>query len=271
MFSLDRPYKSPLFSYYSPLGSRYLGLVSVPHSGDTIPEEFKEYLSGDEKAYREDMDFKVNELIDIEALQQAGIGVIVSHIHRICVDLNRSESNCVMYWKENTQGKQLVSRDPSPEVTQRFIETYHRPYYEVMKTFLRGAEKQNAGPVNMIDLHSMPSKVTAYHLKINPNQKVDRPDFCLSDQRGKTCAPEFISHFRDAFAALNYNATINDPYVGGYITEWVNQFRTNNIQIEINRAIYMDEVDKVLVTDKSEKIKSQITKIILEGFEKFYS
>lgn len=269
MFRLDHPHKSPLFSYYSPLNPRYLGLVSVPHSGDTIPDEFREYLSGDEKAYREDMDFKVNELIDIETLQKAGIGVIVSHIHRICVDLNRSEANSVMFWKENTQGKKLVAKEATPDAINGFIETYHRPYYEVMKTFLREMEKKTTGPVNMIDLHSMPSKVTAYHLKMNPNQKDTRPDFCLSDLRGKTCTPEFIQHFQQQYIAEGFSASINDPYVGGYVTEWVNNFRTNNIQIEVNRAVYMDETEKTLIPQKVERLKPFMTQMIISGFEKF--
>lgn len=269
MFRLDHPLKSPLFDYYSPLNSRYLGLVSIPHSGDSIPDDFQEFLSGDELAYREDLDFKVNELVDIEALQKAGIGVIISNVHRICVDLNRSEGNCVMFWKQNTHGKTLVAKDPSAEVMEKFIETYHRPYYEVMKTFLRDMEKKIAGPVNMIDLHSMPSKITAYHLKMNPNQKDTRPDFCLSDLHGKTCTPEFIHHFKKDFEERGYSASINDPYVGGHITEWVNGFRTNNIQIEVNRSVYMDEINKALIPDKVSRLKPQLTEMFIKGFEKF--
>lgn len=271
MFSLDHPQKNALFDFYSPMGPHYRGLLSIPHSGETVPAEFQEYLSGDEKAYREDVDFKVNELIDIPALQRAGVAVLVSHIHRICVDLNRSEENCVLFWKDNTQGKKLVVKDPTPEMTKKFIEDYHRPYYEILKAALVDLEKRKTGKVSMIDLHSMPSKPTAYHMKQNPNQKTWRPHFCLSDRKGQTCEPAFIQFYKEVFQILGYQAMLNDPYVGGFVTEYVDRFRTNNIQIEINRDIYMDEVTKELIPEKVSSLKPTLTQVLIDGFTKFDS
>lgn len=271
MFSMEHPSKAPLFDFYSPMGSQYRGLVSVPHSGENVPEEFLEYLSGDKEAYKSDVDFKVNELIDIPALQKAGIAVLVAHVHRICVDLNRSEENCVLFWKENTQGKKLVVKTPSPEETQRIVETYHRPYYELLKAALKDLEKRKEGKVSMIDLHSMPSMPTAYHLKQNPNQKTWRPDFCLSDRKGKTCDPEFIGFFQGALENLGHSVTLNDPYVGGFVTEYVDRFRTNNIQIEINRSIYMNEGTKELIADKVNSLRPSLTRVIVDGLERFDS
>ncbi len=63
MFSLEHPQKNALFDFYSPMGPHYRGLVSIPHSGEVVPPEFEEYLSGDTRAYKEDVDFKVNELV----------------------------------------------------------------------------------------------------------------------------------------------------------------------------------------------------------------
>lgn len=271
MFRLDHPLKSPLFDYYAPMGNSYKGLLSIPHSGENIPDVFIPYLSGDERAYKEDVDFKVNELIDIKALQNAGVAVLVAHVHRICVDLNRAESNCVLFWKDNTQGKKLVVKDPSPEETENFIQTFHRPYYEILKSSLQELEKRKSGPVSMIDLHSMPSRPTDYHMKQNPNQKMHRPDFCVSDRKGLTCAPEFIQFFQQDLIAKGFEASLNDPYVGGYVTEYVNNFRTNNIQIEIKRSVYMDEEKKILVPEKVAHLKPLLTETLIKGFEKFDS
>lgn len=271
MFSLDRPMKSPLFDYFAPLGSEYRGVLSIPHSGEDIPEVFKKYLSGDTDSYREDVDFKVNELVDIKALQEAGIAVLVAHVHRICVDLNRAEGNCILFWKDNTQGKRLVNVDPTLEETERFIETYHRPYFEILKSSLQDLEKRKKNPVSMIDLHSMPSAPTAYHMKQNPNQKTHRPDFCISDRKGKTCEPAFIQHFHASLTKAGHESTFNDPYVGGFVTEFVDQFRTNNIQIEINRAIYMDEKTKQLIPEKVSHLKPLLTQVLIDGFKRFDS
>ena len=271
MFSLDHPEKSSLFDYYAPLGSHYRGLVSIPHSGETIPREFGPFLSGDLSAYKEDVDFKVNDLIDIPALQNAGVAVLVSHIHRICVDLNRAESNCVLFWKENTQGKKLVVKNPTQDETDKFIETFYRPYYEILKATIQDLEKRKARPVSMIDLHSMPSSPTDYHMKQNPNQKTHRPEFCVSDRKGMTCTPEFINFFHEKFIKKGHESALNDPYVGGFVTEYVNQFRTNNIQIEIKRSVYMDEAKKELIPQKVAVLKPLLTEILIEGFEFFDS
>jgi N-formylglutamate amidohydrolase len=271
MFKLDHPQKSPLFDYYAPLGPHYRGLLSIPHSGETIPQEFVSYLSGNTKAYKSDVDYKVNELVDIKALQNAGIAVLVANVHRICVDLNRAEANCVLFWKENTQGESLVVKDPTAEETQKFIETYHRPYFEMLKAALKELEKHKVAPVSMIDLHSMPSQPTEYHMKQNPLQKMHRPDFCLSDRKGKTCAPEFIHFFQKLLTDKGHESSLNDPYVGGFVTEFVDRFRTNNIQIEINRAIYMDESSKELIASKVAHLKPLLTQVLIQGFEKFDS
>lgn len=271
MFRLDHPQKNPLFDFYAPMGTQYRGLLSIPHSGENIPAEFEQYLSGDLRAYQEDVDFKVNELVDIKKIQQAGIAVLVSHIHRVCVDLNRAENICVLCWKDNTQGKKLVVKDPDPLETQTLIEKYHRPYYELLKAALQDLEKRKKGLVSMIDLHSMPSRPTEYHMKQNPNQKMHRPDFCVSDRKGKTATPEFINFFRDQLVQAGHESSLNDPYVGGYITEYVDQFRTNNIQIEINRNIYMDETTKKLIPLKVEHLKPLLTDVLIRGFETFDS
>lgn len=271
MFTLDHPQKNPIFDFYAPLGASYRGLLSIPHSGETVPPEFEKYLSGDLRAYKEDVDFKVNELVDIPKLQAAGIAVLVAHVHRVCVDLNRAESNCVLFWKDNTQGKKLVVQDPDEAQTLTFIEKYHRPYYEILKAALQDLEKRKKGLVSMVDLHSMPSRPTEYHMKQNPNQKMHRPDFCVSDRKGKTATPEFIHFFRDELVKAGHESSLNDPYVGGYVTEYVDKFRTNNIQIEINRSIYMDETTKELTMGKVTLLKPKLTDILIQGFEKFDS
>jgi N-formylglutamate amidohydrolase len=204
-------------------------------------------------------------------LQESGIAVLVAHVHRVCVDLNRAENNCVLFWKENTQGKKLVAMDPDAVETQNFIEKYHRPYYEILKAALQDLEKRKKGLVSMVDLHSMPSRPTEYHMKQNPNQKMHRADFCVSDRKGKTATPEFINFFKDQLVNAGHESSLNDPYVGGFVTEYVDQFRTNNIQIEINRSIYMDETSKELLPLKVEKLKPLLTDVLIKGFETFDS
>src|SRR3989338_8017675 len=100
--------KNQLFTYY-PSKNKLSVLISIPHSGTLIPEEFKQYLTEDITHLSQDVDYKVDELIYIEKLQSHGIGVIVALIHRICVDLNRAPENAVLFWINNTRGGRWVT------------------------------------------------------------------------------------------------------------------------------------------------------------------
>ncbi len=246
-----------------------MGIVSIPHSGEDVPAEFLPYLAADLATMREDVDFKVDELVDIPRLQAAGIGVLVAHVHRVCIDLNRDAENCVLFWKENTKGVPIVAKSPSAEDIQSFIARYHLPFFEVYTAILKEMERQLPGAVPVVDLHSMPSAPTAYHMKQNPKQSTHRPDFCVSDQKGKTCSPAFIGHFAKALRAIGHETAVNDPYVGGYVTTFVDRFRTNNIQIEINRGIYMDEKTKMLVPLKATALKVKLTDVLITGLTEF--
>jgi N-formylglutamate amidohydrolase len=264
--------KNHIFEYYPSKTNEIKGLLSIPHSGELIPPEFDQYLSGNLEAYKEDVDYKVNELIDIEAIRNEGIAVIVANIHRVCVDLNRSPDLAVLNWPQNTKGVVLVKERPVFEIEQNIIARYHAPYFEMIKAVLKDLEKKKSAPVSFIDLHSMPSAPTEYHMKQNPNQKMSRADFCISDYRGKTCSKEFIHFYCDDLKAKNYQVAINDPYVGGYITIHVDQmYRTNNIQIEINRKIYMNETTKELDLNLVPNLVQDLTKTLISGFNKFDS
>ena len=102
--------KSSLFTYYPPKNS-YIGLISIPHSGEIIPSEFESFLSTNTAHLMQDLDYKVHELIDIELLQSSGIGVIKSHISRVAIDLNRSRDKTLLTWKNNSQGVKIVLKE----------------------------------------------------------------------------------------------------------------------------------------------------------------
>ncbi len=241
-------------------------LLSIPHSGEFIPEEFLSFLTSDQRALLEDVDYKVRDLIDIDKLVYSGVIVTIANVHRACVDLNRASDIAVLNWKENTHGVQLVTHEPSADNVTELIKKYHRPYFEILEESILKIERSSRKKVPMIDLHSMPSKPTAYHLKINPNQKTERADFCISDLKGISCRPEFIKKISKELESRGYVVAINDPYFGGYVTKHVNQFSTDNIQIEINRSIYMDEIEKTFISEKVGSLKEALTDSILNTF-----
>ena len=260
-----------IFRFY-PAKSSNIGILSIPHSGEVIPEEFQAFLTKDSKSLACDVDYKVDHLVDIEALNQAGISVIVSNIHRTCVDLNRSQKDSVLNWKKNSHGVTLVENEPDEKQRSILEAKYHTPYFEMLKTMINKLHKETDKNISFIDLHSMPSKPTEYHLKVTPNQPKVRPDFCVSDIEGLSCEKKYIDEVCELLANFSSAVTQNIPYYGGHITRFINSEyeRINNIQIEISRAIYMDEKEKVLKLDLVDKLKPNLTKTLIDHFKQSF-
>lgn len=252
-----------LFTYYSAENPK--AILSIPHSGMTVPLEFSTFLNPDHEILNEDLDYKVNELIHINELNQAGICVLVSHIHRVCIDLNRARSIAFLAWPENTHGNKIVINQAPQDTQELLLAKYYDPFYEFYKSVINELKQKSSNKLNIIDLHSMPSKPTAFHLKKNPTQALQRPDFCLSDLDGKSCDIEYINHAMNIFN-LSHQANKNDPYKGGYVTQYVSQFNVNTIQIEINRKLYMDEKRKELEKGLKE-FKKTLTSHLIRVFD----
>ncbi|MBD64450.1 MAG: hypothetical protein CME62_04545 [Halobacteriovoraceae bacterium] len=265
---VDTQNKTPLFNYYAPQ-NKYIGLISIPHSGLEKPHEFDEFLTQDEVALKQDVDFFVHELVDIPKLQARGIAVIKSNIIRTCVDLNRSPETCVLNWKQNSRQVPVVTQEPDELKATELRAKFYGPYYEMLKALIFELINKNP-PGNIVDLHSMPSRATAYHMQQKPDQREQRPDFCLSDQFGASCVPAFIQNIQTALAEKYSEVFINDPYKGGYITQYIHEnfAGVNNIQIEISRALYMDEEQFSLKPEHAE-LKDHLTKSLIALFEKF--
>ena len=115
------------------------------------------------------------------------------------------------------------------------INRLYAPYHETLRDLLLAA--QNAfGVAVLIDCHSMPSSPIA-------DQGGGRPDFVLGDRFGTSCSGEFTRLAAAELKMLGYVVALNKPYAGGYITEHYGRPHKGQhvLQIEINRALYMDE------------------------------
>ncbi len=65
----------------------------------------------------------------------------------------------------------------------------------------------------------------------------------LGDRYGTSCVPIVSETVDEVFRDLGYAVSRNKPYAGGFITEHYGNPAAglHSIQIEINRALYMDE------------------------------
>ena len=258
-----------IFDFYPAYtqNSQPKGLLSIPHAGEWIPDEFKEYLTTHTADLNSDVDYKTNELVDIEALRNAGVSVIVSNVHRTCVDLNRSPELCVFAWQKNSHAKELVIKQPDEKTKDFLRQKYYQPYYDVLKSQIQKLNQIYGENTPIIDLHSMPSHPTAYHLSVTPDQPHLRPTFCLSNLKGESSSLEFIENFQSQLEAEFPGTGLNYPYYGGYLTQFMNTFPGQNFQIEVRRNLYMDEGKRELVA-RSEKVKEVLTRALVGLFTK---
>jgi len=65
----------------------------------------------------------------------------------------------------------------------------------------------------------------------------------LGDRFGTSCSGELTRLAANHLKGLEYKVALNKPYAGGYITEHYGRPHKGRhaLQIEINRALYMDE------------------------------
>jgi N-formylglutamate deformylase len=92
------------------------------------------------------------------------------------------------------------------------------------------------GAAVLIDCHSMPSTAGG---------KDERPraDIVLGDRYGTSCAGVVSDVIDTTLRSLGYTVSRNKPYAGGFITEHYGNPAAglHAIQVELNRALYMDE------------------------------
>jgi len=118
------------------------------------------------------------------------------------------------------------------------INAHYRPYHRALRGLL-DATRRSFGCYLLIDCHSMPS-VGGPH---DPDAGRKRPDFVLGDCFGASCADEVIGMVEDTLRDRGYTVTRNRPFAGGFTTRHYGRPSQglHALQIEINRALYMDE------------------------------
>ncbi|MGY8985507.1 MAG: N-formylglutamate amidohydrolase [Sphingomonadales bacterium] len=271
----------PLFDIHLPNIKNEIPLVfDSPHSGDIYPHSFYtpvplDILKTGWDAFVEDL---WSDCLGV------GASLIEAHFPRTYIDPNRAPDDIDLSliegdWKGpinptkySKRGMGLIRRFALPNIemysgalsieeVEARINNYHTPYHKALQDRLDTLHSK-FGAVYHIDCHSMKSKGNA----MNIDNGISRPDVVLGDGDGKCAESGFTHLVRDAFRSKGYSVQINDPYKGGYIIKHYSNLseNRNSIQIEINRALYMDE-KKFERNGKFSHLKndlSDITKII---------
>ena len=122
---------------------------------------------------------------------------------------------------------------------ERRIAGVYKPYHKTLRELVNRA-RDRFGFCILVDCHSMPST----GLPVDIESGGHAIDVVLGDRGGISCAAKVTDTVDTVLSDLGYRVTRNNPYAGGFTTQHYGDPGNgiHAIQIEINRAIYMDEV-----------------------------
>jgi N-formylglutamate amidohydrolase len=247
----------PPFEILEPAEWRAPIIFNSPHSGSVYPAEFLNASRIDLPTLRRSEDSFMDELIS--ELATRGFPVVRVNFPRSYVDVNREpyELDPRMFSGRlpsfaNTRsmrvagglgtiprvvgdGQEIYRERLSVEDALARIETLYKPYHRALRRLINRVH-QTFGTVVVVDCHSMPSIGVS-------RDEPRRPDVVIGDRYGTSCAPLLPDTVEQTMGQLGYSVGRNKPYAGGFITEHYGNPASglHAIQLELNRAIYMDE------------------------------
>jgi len=117
----------------------------------------------------------------------------------------------------------------------RRIEGLYKPYHRALRKLMTRIHREFGAAV-LVDCHSMPSTS-------GPKDERPRADIVIGDRYGTSCLSIVADTVEAALRERGYMVSRNKPYAGGFITEHYGNPAAglHSIQLEINRALYMDE------------------------------
>ncbi len=248
---------APPFTITEPPSWRGPIIFNSPHSGSIYPRDFLAAARIDLAALRRSEDSFMDELIG--HLCERGFPVVRVHFPRSYVDVNREpyELDPRMFAGRlpsfaNTRsmrvaaglgtiprvvgdGQEIYRERLDVDEALNRIEMLYKPYHRALRQLIHKAHAR-FGAAIVVDCHSMPSVGVS-------REEPPRPDIIVGDRYGASCTTLLRDRVEQTLGALGYSLGRNKPYAGGFITEHYGNPAggVHAIQIELNRAIYMDE------------------------------
>ncbi len=247
----------PPFEVLEPTEPRGAVVFNSPHSGRVYPRAFLASARLDLPTLRRSEDCFVDELL--LGLVSRGHPVMRAHFPRCFVDVNREpyELDPRMFDGRlpsfaNTRSMRVAGglgtvarvvgdaqeiydqRIPVDDALRR-IEGLYKPYHRALRKLVTRVHR-DFGTAVLVDCHSMPSAA-------GPKDERPRADIVIGDRYGTSCVGAVTDTIEVALRDHGYTVSRNRPYAGGFITEHYGNPAAglHSVQIEINRALYMDE------------------------------
>jgi len=268
--SLAALYAEP-FRIFRPFRQTVPFVFASPHSGRAYPTSFVTASRLNAVSLRRSEDAFVDELFC--GAVAMGAPMIAARFPRAFLDVNRAAAEIDTGMFDGALG--IVVDAPSPRVTAglgvipRIVrdgaeiyrgklkaadaeERLHRLYRPYHAALARLIEETRAifGVAVLVDCHSMPSAAAI-------------PDVVFGDRYGMAAAPTVSRAAERAVEAQGFSHARNAPYAGGYTTH-IHGRRDRDVhalQVEINRALYMDE-ERIARGPRFETVHARVNEAI---------
>ena len=239
-------------------------IFASPHSGRDYMDAFLRRSALDAATIRSSEDAFVD-LIYGDA-PQFGAPLLTANAPRAYLDLNRSPdeldaalivgaqrvlqnprvaSGLGIIPRVVANGRLIYSGKLTMEDVHTRIINHWQPYHDVLQSLVDQSHA-SFGEAILIDCHSMPHEAT-YNINV---PGIGRPEIVLGDRFGAAASPVVVERVEAAFAAAGFRVARNIPFAGAYITQHYGRpsQRQHAVQIEIDRALYMNEATLALTT-----------------------
>jgi N-formylglutamate amidohydrolase len=228
-------------------------LVEIPHAGLGVPDRIRGELVAPEDAVLRDADIFVDRLY--AHAPQLGASLLVATNSRYVVDLNRAQDDVDastvtghptagsaqprgVVWRSTTDGRPILAKPLTYEQLVARLQRYYVPYHEALRRTLESL-RERFGYAIVLAGHSMPSMGRSMHSDPGARRADIVPGTCGRSSADRRVIDLVDAHFRAAGLSVRHD----DPYKGGFTTSHYGRprERVHAIQIELNRALYVDE------------------------------
>ncbi len=251
-------------------------LVTIPHSGEKIPAEATWLTSLPEPTLMCDVDRYVDFLYE-PTLKKLNLPYVKTEWHRYAGDLNRlpgdvdagtvvgstnpqGEFRRGFLWAITTHNQPLLGAPVEKQIHEKLVKLIYEPFHANVRKLYENYQNAGRKKIFHIDAHSMPSVGTKEHR--DPGEA--RADIVISDCHGASCSAKFRDLVIAAYVTAGFKVAYNWPYFGGRVSEQYGEPRKNHhaIQVELNRALYMDEVSKKLKSESAQVVQEKLAKAL---------
>lgn len=157
-------------------------------------------------------------------------------------------------------GRQIYRGKLTLEEAHGRIANYWRPYHDTLQALIDQSHA-SFGEAILIDCHSMPHEA----LENIYLTGVGRPQIVLGDRFGAAASGAVVDRIEAAFARAGFTVARNMPFAGAFIAQHYGRptRKQHTVQIEIDRALYMNETTLEL-TRGFDDLRATLSAVIAE-------